>query len=74
MAENRKEEKSVFQTPNPAELKQAAKEDPIQEREGNREADVYEGDALDSEMEEQNSVDRVVQAGVMTDGRGVDKL
>ncbi|MDX2243538.1 MAG: hypothetical protein NW224_22890 [Leptolyngbyaceae cyanobacterium bins.302] len=30
----------VFQTPNPEELKKAAKEDPIHEREGAEEADV----------------------------------
>jgi len=69
MTENCEEKKSLFQTPNPAELKQAAKEDPIQAREESREADVYEGDALDRAMEEQNSVNRVIESGTMTDGR-----
>lgn len=34
----------VFHTPNPEELKQAAQEDPIQEREGAKEADVAAGE------------------------------
>lgn len=39
----------VFQTPNPKQLKKAAKEDPIQEREGAKEMDVAD-DADDSKQ------------------------
>lgn len=42
-----------FQTPNPTELKQAAKTDPIQERNPDQpEADVYEGHIDDAERQE----------------------
>jgi len=38
----------VFQTPNPEELKKAAQEDPIPERENAREADLIDEGATDS--------------------------
>ncbi|MBF2027987.1 MAG: hypothetical protein IGS48_14690 [Oscillatoriales cyanobacterium C42_A2020_001] len=44
-------EKPVFQTPNPAELKKAAQEDPIHKREGEEEADVVDRSA-DEEAEQ----------------------
>ena len=46
-----KNSETNFQTPNPEELKKAAKEDPLHKREGAKEADVIEKLLQDDEAE-----------------------
>ncbi len=63
-SESNTNQKNLFQTPNPTELKQAAEIDPIHDREGAREADVLESrDALEAALEEEGKADPVMQVG-----------
>lgn len=60
---------NVFQTPNPAELKSAAKEDPIHKRDGASETEAPEsGTRDDAEIGRENAVDlansHVVKANI----------
>jgi hypothetical protein len=55
MSANNEQDKTVFQTPNPTELKKATEQDPIHKREGAVEADVA--------SPEQNSDEEAAQMG-----------
>lgn len=65
MTTDKDSNKPVFNTPNPSELKAAAKDDPIQEREDSQEADVVETEeAPESGHDSDTTTEKVTKASI----------